>query len=766
MKDQEVFDLIDQESFKQALNLVGQLTRQFPSSIYFKILEQYTKFKQSPGKYDYASKLAPLIEPNISLPGDSKSLKLLHDFLMALNSPIPPLKPYQMAVNKYPSFELCDKWFDQAIEDLDFNYLNKASFQLSRYSKNSRANKFWNAVVLLTWYKCSSNTLEDKDIRLLPQLSYQMLSQLKPFRDEQEVVVFCHICGLLGDEKADEIIELILNHWGTNREDSLDLYLKDLLVDNLKNVERYEILYEVCKSLLVHLDDFKLLKDLILSGAKVQKSKEEIEAQFSNSRNGYLAHIELNLIYDGVITEPSLRRYLDKFHGKPCCAIDIGHYMEHIDRALISDIFDSYERDIVSDANRIKLLESTDVEEFTELFLKYQSTLNSKPKTDYSSCSFFILNVVRNLLQEQKMDLGKIVTAISILESYQEQDPYNYDTRIALIALYQNLGLTPIAYQHYSMLKVKNVQNDILDHLLYTRYSTLYPNRNHDFLKKSRIDEGECQIYQSLESIPRLLKIAFEKSSFTKIPGMFSFYDQLQRSIMRWLRISDHLKLLRLCNDKRGAHLKRLHSELLKLGFDKFGNWADNRDFALAGISGIPIEYMNVDANYVTLQLLQELILECIGLGTHDELVDKALETMTLSFSCFTVYETWTWKVYVELYQHVPDMTTEGLWSLINNVPDFSHERDWKLIHGYTTLLMTFKTLYNIKRIKDEPMKKLIKEKLCSLRTQCSSYFHAFAQDIEESQVDNQLLDKLSYNSIKTQIIASINEVCKGIRNL
>ncbi|AAS52703.1 AER019Cp [Eremothecium gossypii ATCC 10895] len=770
--EEEILTLVQKDSYKQAINAVSKVVRQFPSSTYFRLLEQYVRFKQSPSKYQYELMLGPLLEANTTLPHDAKSLDLLRTFLLELYSPIPPLKPYETAMKKYPTFDLCYRWFQQAIQDLDFNSLNRATFQLSRFCKDVRAAKFWNAVVLLSWARVRPATMAKQEQQLLPQLAYKILVQLKPYPKEEELVVFCQVCELLDEDKAAEIVDEILTFWGAEKANSLDLYLKDLLLDNLLKLERHADLYEVCGKLLVHLDDFVLCKTLAQSAHKLGLPRADVESQLPATRNGLLTHLELGVLYNGRVTTDDLQPYLARFHDKTCCPVDLEHYMEHIDRSQLLTLFSSFERSIDHDVNWARICPETTMDQFSNLFLEYRPTLLTKPDTNYSCCSHLILQLVQNLVVDSRITLGNVLTAISLLESYQAQDAYNYDTRIWLIVLYQYLGITPAAHKHYENLKVKNVQNDIVDHLLYTRYASFFPNKSHPYVQALCLAEDEQPIYQSLGGLPTLLKIAFERKSYTKLPGMFSFYDQLRRSIMRWHKIGEHLKLLRICNDKRASHLKRIQMEILNLNLPESNSLADNRDFnvvfetandknAFSTLSG----YMRVDDAYVRLQLCQEFMLEGISAGAFSPVVE-ILAPAQKDFKQFTRYEKWAWDVISNVYEHMDDIQEEFLMDHLQKIPDFGLERDWKLVHGYSTVLLTLKTLDGIKRIKSPTLKKLMKDQLQHVRGRCSSIFDEYAEEIATCSVDIEFLSRFGCQPASESATQSLREVFKALRNL
>lgn len=792
-----VLELIERGSFKQATQSVAKLARQFPSATYFKVLEQYVRFRQNPGKYSYEKGLAPIVEAQ-SPPNDPKSLELLHTFLVELRMYGLALAVYEKAMKKYPTFENAYHWFVKALDDMNFGHMGRAALQLPRFSSDPRSLTLWHAVATVALFKYQRSGLSQQELKLLPHLAYKSVDGLRPLVTDQERIVFCHVCELFGSDRSREIVDELLPALFKEEQSSVDLYLKSFLVDHLKRLGDDANMFKSCEKLLVYFDDFELLKELIRSGKSVGKSRDELVQQLElrSSRNYRLARLELDMVFGGVggIADGALRQYLERFHNKPCCSVDLSHYCKsgHLSVERILAGMDEFPQDLIHDCNKRKissfLSSSVDIQGYTNLFAQYKHTLKEKPKTDYSSCAYFILQIVQSLVSDERLSLENVVASIAILENYQAQDPYNYDTRVWLIVCYCYLGLANEAYGHYKELKVKNVQNDIVDHLLYTRFSTMFPNKNHAYIREVVNQE---KIYESMENVPQYIRIAFEKKSFSKILGMLEFNDRLVRSSMRWIKVVENLQLTRVLNDKRGAAMKQLHeylrqAEMHNLAFENKGGldvaWQDNRDFSVlsqdgcdsgsgSGSSSSSVTgYMSVSNDWITLCCVRELMIELVALGESSATVDEYLQKADTSFvhKNMSAVESWSFQVFRYLYENGADH--KELIGVLREMPEARGTDTWLLNHSYLGLLTTFKTLDNLKKIKDKEVRALIKNKLRDLRGSCDEMFQEYAEKVLKckNSIDLALLAGLGYTHEATvdRIVAAIKDTSKTVRNL
>ncbi|CUS22635.1 LAQU0S06e02498g1_1 [Lachancea quebecensis] len=772
----EIHKLLSRGNFKQASQLVGKLSGQYPSASYPKVLAQYVKFRQNKQKYDYLSGLEPLIKAK-SPPSDARTLSLLHTFLLELGRFDEVLNVYGAAMQKYPNFETGSNWFVRAIEDMNLRHMAQSSFQLRRLSNDPRALQFWNAMATVALTKIHGKSLSGRERELNATLSFKAISSLAPFQSDQETIVFCHVCEQF-DNKSREIVDVLLPTFLKGGKDfSVDLYLKNFLIKHLEILNDHENLFKCCKLLTEYLDDFEILCHLVKSAKALDIPKEEVREHLKvrDSRNHRLAHLELDVIYSQSISNEALHFYLERYHDKPCCVPDLSFYRERIPEGLIESGMKQFSGSLIHECNAIKLSQVTDPELFLELFKKHKHTLREKPKTDYSPCSCFILKIVESLINDKNLNLSNVMTSVLILESYQNEDPHNFDTRIWLVVLYNYLGCPTIAYNHYKELHVKNLQNDTLDHILAARFSTLLPLKDHPFAEQL---SGGDRVYESMASLPQFIRISFERKSYSKILGMLELNDKLNRSSTRWSKIGEQLQHTRLFNDKRSELLAKLHESwrlLCLYNVNASGTncveslrLSDNRDFAVLGslrdscttVTG----YMNQDDKAILAGCLREMMLELFSMGERDPIVDKILALGNFTNS-MTATEEWAFETIRLLYEHSPDQDQAYLAEQIEAMPKLGSQ-GWLLTHDYNCQLATLKTLDNLKRIKNQQCKKLVKAKLRDLRDSCQDVFQRYIAEISSCKPNTELLKTLGYADFEHQIARGVLTVLKSSCNL
>ncbi|CAR25293.1 Mdm20p [Lachancea thermotolerans CBS 6340] len=772
----EIYKLLSRGNFKQALQLVAKLSTQYPSASYPKVLTQYVKFRQNKQKFDFFTGLEPLLKAK-SPPSDSRTLSLLHTFLLELGRFDEVLNVYGAAMQKYPNFETGSNWFSRAIEDMNLRHMVQSSFQLRRLSNDLRTLQFWNAMASVALTKLHGESLSERERELNAALSFKSVSSLAPFQSDQETIVFCHVCEQF-DNKSREIVDTLLPSFLKGGKDfSVDLYLKNFLIKHLKVLNDNENMFKCCKLLLEYLDDFEILSHLVASARALNVSKEEVRKhlQVRDSRNHRLAHLELDVIYSQSISDETLRFYLERYHDKPCCVPDLSFYRKSIPDGLIERGMTQLPDSLMHECNAIKLTQATSPDLFLELFKKYKQTLRKKPKTDYSPCSSFVLKIVESLINDKNVNLSNVVTSVLILESYQDEDPHNFDTRIWLVVLYNYLGCPTIAYNHYKELHVKNLQNDTLDHIVASRFSSLLPFKDHPFVEQ--LSSGD-KVYESLINLPQFIRISFEKKSYSKILGMLELNDKLNRSSARWSKIGEQLQHARLFNDKRGELLAKLHESwrhfcLYNVNASgekcvKSLHLSDNRDFAVLGslrdscttVTG----YMDQDEGAILAGCLQEMMIEFFSMGERDPTIDKLLDIRNYTAS-MTATERWAFETIRLLYQHSPDQGQAALAEQIKAMPKLSSQ-GWLLTHDYNCQLVTLKTLDNLKRIKNQECKKSIKTQLRGLRDSCKDVFQSYIAEISSCEPNTEILNALGYADAEHHIAKGVLAVLKSSCNL
>ncbi|CAB4253215.1 similar to Saccharomyces cerevisiae YOL076W MDM20 Non-catalytic subunit of the NatB N-terminal acetyltransferase, which catalyzes N-acetylation of proteins with specific N-terminal sequences [Maudiozyma barnettii] len=782
-------ELIAKSNFKQCYQTIDQYKARYPKSIYLQILESYVRYKQSPSKFNFeTSLLAAYGEKGTSYTIDQDALNLLHKFFFELEKYEDALHVFEKSNAKQPGFEISYLWFDRALQDCNFKHLGKASLQLSKFPKDSvhqpREYYFWNAITTVALFKFQNYRLSSQEKCILPLLTYKNLCNVKPFKNNEEIIVFCTVCETLFPddvEKSQEICKEILPYF----DDSVDLYLKNFF---LKHVEKnnHTLIFDTCSKILKSLDDYELMKRIVTSGKALGKSQQDLYDLIdglvsTKSRNGRLIRFEIDLMYDKIISEQSLKYYLERFHNRPCCVTDIIHYRNKISNAeLISEVFDSFKElnDEIHDSNIVKL--GLKMNKQVQYYNKHKAGMKNKPKTDYSLCSTFILDLIKKDILGPSMTLEDSIFVISMLENYQKEDPNNYDTKVWLIAMYMYLGLTPMAYSYYQDLSVKNVQVDSMDYLIYSRFSSLFPHKQHDYLNKT-LPEHDALYDNSLSRISQFISISFDRKSYSKILGMFEFQDRLLKSVGRFSKLCDGINMTYICNDKRTALIESLRGILRQIESTGDSQLSDNRDWSIYGLSeeldktNVPecLSVLSIDNEWIIYNLIKIFMIDAIPTGKQSDMVNKLLGMLTEGSDVskhMTAAENISFKIINDIYYN----NALNLPSLLNDISaENINPTTWRGRQTYLTHISTLKTLDNMKRIKDKEQKTRIKQKLTELRNHCDELFKTYKEQIVSACASlktgerHDILTSLGYSPLGPEnLTASIVEVQKAIRNL
>lgn len=786
--DEDISSLMKRGNYKLCLQKVAQLKKQLPNSSYYKVLEIYIRYRMSPAKFKCDESLGSYYGVNGSeVTSDTRALSLLHKLFTELGMHNEALMVYERANFKYQGLEVASQWFEKALEDCDYKQMVKASQQLAKLGGDlmeglsHRDYVFWYALSIVSLFRFQRSRVSDQESKLLPQLAYRSLCNVKPFQSAEELYVFCTVCEDLfpeDEQKAQEIVQLVI----PQLEGSVNLYMKNFLLRNLKH-DDHSTAFEMTGKLLQRLNDFELITRYIHAAKNLGTPKDEvlerIEVYVGDSRNSRLAHLEADKAYDNQISLAALNHYLQKFHNKPCCAIDLDGYKESLNKDILRNAFSDYEsKDLLHETNIFKLglSEKTPVQAYVE----HQSSLVGKSVTDYSTCSFFILKIVKDLVAtEDEPSLENVLLALSLLENYQLKDQHNYETSVWIVALYMYLGCVPHAFSRYLELKTKNVQVDTADFIIFSRFSTMFPLKPHDYIRRAQ--ENVNGFYRSSAGrLPQLIQISFERKSYSKILGILDFRSRIDSSSMKWLMASESVKMARLCNDKRSELLQTMHGDWRQL--EKQGNikLSDNRDFGIFGSDiqkdKLPyvLQYLDVDNDCIMLDCLTEFMIELIPTRERDARLEQHLKDLGASRGSRT--ETVD-RINMSCFAQFEDLYSNDGAHLLEDMKDLSQlgqaNSTWRLSHEYLIRMQLFKTLDSFKRIKDNSVKKSIKDSIKELRESCDELFSQYITRITEACEGLKtgqsalLLESLGYAPLDAGNISNgLLTVQKAIRNL
>lgn len=775
--EEEINGLIKQSAFKQCYKRLAEIRTRYPKSSYYEVLELYVKYKHLPNQFDIQSILVePYAQDKITskkITNDLRTLDLLFRMLVEMNHHAAAVTVLELAHAKFGGWELAYEFFDKSLQCFDYRRMVEASAALCSYSKdvpsNTRMFNFWNAISTIAYFRYQRDRVTSQESMILPRVCFERLEKLKPFESEQEAIIYCTLCDeLLEDKEIDPQIIL------PRLESSLDLYMKGFM---LKHVKDPQVLFNTCLQLLHKIDDFKLIQKLITSGHELGKTVEELKKCITDavgdSRNGRLAWFEIDLTYneDGKVTQESLTHYLTKFHNKSCCEIDITTYKEYIHDDMLNEIMHSLPRDdVIHDSNLFKLKLSTETS--TELYQRHRDSMKKKSKTDYSSNATFIIDIVEGVLAKEKKTLLDDLLAVTILENYQQRDPHNFQTATFLTQLYMEMGFPTLAHLVYKQLKVKNVQVDSMDHILYTRMGGIFPNKQHEMIQTDLTEH--MRTYNDINGkLSQFIRISMERKSYSKVEGMIDLKSKLTTSMTRWIIMCERLEMSRLYSDKkqRTALLTQFHEEWdLMLHCAKMNGsttsvvFSDNRDMTFVNDR---FQYERVDMSWIIFKVIKEFMLESIPNGSHKEKIESLIERVgdIDDNTDATNMEKWSFKLVSSIYHE--DM--DGTKRLIEHTPQTtSLKENWLLIHDYLTQLNTLKTISTFKKC--QSMKSLIQTHLTQLRDRCDDIFSQYRNHIKTTlpQVNQHpLMTQLEYQPIsESMFLDSLLVVQKFVRNL
>ncbi|CCE65654.1 hypothetical protein TPHA_0M00790 [Tetrapisispora phaffii CBS 4417] len=802
--EKEIFELIEKSNFKQCNVKIALLRKQFPNSSYYVILELFAKFKQSPKKFNYETEL----NSKYGLQGkeyvnDRKALNLLHTLFIEYSKFEEALNVYEKAMFKYPSFQLAMEWFDKSISDGHYKYMAKASLQLSKYAvvgKNSTLDKrnysIWYAISVLALFRFKRDTLTATELKLFPMLAFKNLEEIKPFHNSEEYIIYCSVCEALfidlcnENNENNEKARLIVNEILPTLSSEVNLNLKKFIIKYCAKIEDYELLYKSSKKILESIDDYSVLKSFIKASKHIGKSNEETKKLIIDllgpSRNARLAYLECDVTFTGKIDRDSVMFYLEKFHHKQCCVVDLNAYKEYLEVESVLNYMSELEpKNDIHDVNTLhfsNLTSNESSEKAINLYNSHKHTLNKKMKTDYSILSTSIIKLVEESLSSngKNPSLNDVLFSLSLLENYQTKDPHNFDTKTWIIALYMHLGCVSQAYSHFADLKIKNVQSDIMHHLIYTRMSSLFPHKSHPYIQHF-LTEKENLYEKSLPRLTNFIKISFEREAYSKIMGMLDFRNRLVSSSFKWLSDIEETQLARLTNNKRGTLIQKNLESWRKINMINGAfNFSDNRDWSRFGEfvkkDNLPytFQYLKFTDMSMKVNFIKELMIYYLSLGesnsTLDNLIQETIpsDKLVLLKEHLTPIEAWSFNIFYDLYKNEGSSLNDTL----EYIPSKEELSTWRLSNYYITKLATLKTLDNMQQISDKKLKESIKKQLQELRENCDDLYKSYSSEIISSSsvlssTQKKILNSLDYKELKPELITDgILKIQKAVRDL
>jgi N-terminal acetyltransferase B complex non-catalytic subunit len=185
-----------------------------------------------------------------------------------------------------------------------------------------------------------------------------------------------------------------------------------------------------------------------------------------------------------------------------------------------------------------------------------------------------------------------LVQAVCLLEFLRSNSPHNYGAVLLSILISQLLGLTSLSMKLMKNLRIKEIQHDTIDHLLYSRISITHPfptSARHiaalaDQYKNPHVGLGIALEWYDVagSKMMQFMGDDLEDIQFDKIFEFAEFKERFENSFSRALMLLEYRRVARMTDQQRVT-------EGLPPQFEK---WViDNREFET-----IPdFEYAEID---------------------------------------------------------------------------------------------------------------------------------------------------------------------------
>ncbi|OVF08421.1 putative N-terminal acetyltransferase complex subunit [Clavispora lusitaniae] len=641
MASDPILEAIEEGRFASARRDLESKLKRFPDKSYYLALNCF--YLAETGNASAEAQCRTLKQ---KVPSDAKALDLLARAFKKLGLPTDANEIYENAVKKYPTTDLILTWFFKTIHSFDTRSAQKASMLLKKHAKSNRAYAVRAAFVNFLW---SLQSPSEKESTLHLALAESILNDSSPLESNQEIFALATILSKRG--KYDQVVELLapLDH--------RELELTLLYLDCLFRLENWEALYNLCHQLLFkeEFNDYDTWKYLIMAAKNLGKSETEISTLISsNSRNAYMAKIELAKVYESNI-ETSVLAYYDSFATKPCCVADLS----------LIELFPAFVERIHSDYSELLSKEKLSPKEESKLCNLSKLNLRIDPNLKLSWSQFakfdsvnlidtYLICMIDDLRQDSSPE--NIVKHIVHLEHLAKQDSENYRVKLWLLNLYTNIGASTKAIKVFHDLKIKMIQNDTLSYKLDLAPSLANLNELVQVFRFYLTSDSEVESF---------IQKGFEMDLYTKIQDFYQFGQRLSNSLTRHLVILRILQISRVLNHSYYNYFYKVVSDMKTEILSDCFTVSDNRDFKTEynlGAHLSPLEFLHgaeqrKGKEYAKLYYLKELLIV--------ERKEADIQNMLKAFNKilsnpshmkqFSAFEAHLFKMYLSLFKVAKD---------------------------------------------------------------------------------------------------------------
>lgn len=390
------------------------------------------------------------------------------------------------------------------------------------------------------------------------------------------------------NNKRQEIIDYLQSEQ-VQKWDSLDL--NTVLYQTLLESQNWGGLKEQCIRILKDLarDDFNHWKALIQAAINLDEIQfvYDFISSYKIGQNSKLALVhlasELVTLRENADFVPSLNDTVESYFtfmgDKRSVFNDLKLYIstESFDKKRWLEFLDGVEakknqQNITVNIEKFRFLfrpEEYDVNALVQnqvrLYNKSKVFLKKKDAKDYHPGDDHLL-IAASALLETSTDTTSLKKAAVLLETATSNDTHQFYVRLWLVRIYLLLGAFTKAHQHYSVLRVQNLQVESMSHFIITRSTSLYPSET----PLTKVLES----YQNFseEIINGLLKI-YNQGVYTQLESFVHLRETVDNSMTKSILGVQVSKLVRYTSSKT------FNSDILK--YVDMNKLEDNRDFEI-----------------------------------------------------------------------------------------------------------------------------------------------------------------------------------------
>ena len=612
-----IYDCLDNQNPKQALNLCLKARKKYPNSIALQSINALTCLRL--GKIEEANILIEKLLLSPPIHHNDTSLFALRICLIDLERYTDCIGLFEQVFQRDPAdniengiqlfllycysnefqkqYQLATKLF-KTLKEVKFLYWGITSLELqSKNTTNDISIKIaLKMVEIIEGLGDGINSLNELELLItiykkshLIEKALNLLIRFKHFYLQEEQFNFTLVSLLDLNFNWKELYFVTRSLVFTNGELNLnvnfifiELFIKSCW--KLKEGEGIEtqndnLLENTSSSLDTFLVSFRSHSHSFLDDIE---SLKQIE---SSSRNGAIIKCKV-MKYFGNENEftTSILQLYNQTKGKDCCFYDVYYFTRELNQRQKEEI----EKELIGYTNEscnnslVRLIKTLNEESVN---LPTVLSNNSIPNIFYSLIMKYLSSY------STTTDTLYLNSAYLLVSELVSQDPSNFYYQIIFIAISQQLGLFLASYEEFERLAVKNIQLDLLLFLVCENSSLLgHFDISIDLFKRA------FQLYHSNgKEISDLMQQSFRQSNYLQTIDFYSFKEKLENSLQWFLLEGETLLIDPLIKINQLQDLNLLSSlqDSYSNRQSNISQLNDNRDFSILEIPFGKIEFLS-----------------------------------------------------------------------------------------------------------------------------------------------------------------------------